>query len=105
MKRYPASLAQFSRRGVPYEMGDVLKQPDLARTLERIAEKGARGFYAGETAELIAKEMKANGGLITLEDLANYQIYRRPPLRGSYRGHEVLTVPPPSAGASCCSSA
>ena len=98
MKRYPASLAQFSRGGVPYEMGDVLKQPDLARTLERIAEKGALGFYAGETAELIAKEMKANGGLITLDDLRNYQIYRRPPLRGSYRGHEVLTVAPPSSG-------
>jgi gamma-glutamyltranspeptidase/glutathione hydrolase len=98
MKLHPASLAQFSRGGVPYEMGDVLKQPDLARTLERIAEKGAKGFYLGETAELIAKEMQANGGLVSVEDLRSYQIYRRPPLRGSYRGHEVLTVPPPSAG-------
>jgi gamma-glutamyltranspeptidase/glutathione hydrolase len=98
MKRYPASLAQFSRQGVPYEMGDVLQQPDLARTLERIAEKGARGFYDGETAELIEKEMKANGGLITREDLRQYTIYRRPPLRGTYRGVEILTVPPPSAG-------
>ncbi|HYN00803.1 MAG TPA: gamma-glutamyltransferase [Vicinamibacteria bacterium] len=98
MKRYPASLAQFSRQGVPYEMGDVLQQPDLARTLERIAEKGARGFYDGETAELIEKEMKARGGLITREDLRHYTIYRRPPLRGTYRGVEILTVPPPSAG-------
>ena len=98
MKRYPASLAQFSRQGVPYEMGDLLQQPDLARTLERIAEKGARGFYDGETAELIEKEMKARGGLITREDLRQYTIYRRPPLRGTYRGLEVLTVPPPSAG-------
>jgi len=98
MKRYPASIAQFSRQGVPYEMGDVLQQPDLARTLERIAEKGARGFYEGETAGLVEKEMKANGGLITREDLRQYTIYRRPPLRGTYRGHEVLTVPPPSAG-------
>jgi gamma-glutamyltranspeptidase/glutathione hydrolase len=98
MKPYPASLAQFSRDGVPYEAGDLLKQPDLARTLERIAEKGAKGFYTGETAELLAKEMRANGGLITKEDLASYQIYRRPPLRGSYRGHEVLTVPLPSGG-------
>jgi gamma-glutamyltranspeptidase/glutathione hydrolase len=98
MKRYPASLAQFSRDGVPYEMGDVLKQPDLARTLERIAEKGARGFYEGETAELIEKEMKANGGLITREDLRSYTIFRRPPLRTTYRGDEVLTVPPPSGG-------
>jgi gamma-glutamyltranspeptidase/glutathione hydrolase len=98
MKRYPASLAQFSRQGVPYEMGDVLQQPDLAKTLERIAEKGARGFYDGETAELIEKEMKARGGLITREDLRRYTVYRRPPLRGTYRGIEILTVPPPSAG-------
>jgi gamma-glutamyltranspeptidase/glutathione hydrolase len=98
MKRYPASLAQFSRQGVPYEMGDVLQQPDLAKTLERIAEKGARGFYDGETAELIEKEMKARGGLITREDLRRYTIYRRPPLRGTYRGAEIFTVPPPSAG-------
>jgi gamma-glutamyltranspeptidase / glutathione hydrolase len=98
MKRYPASIAQFSRQGVPYEMGDVLRQPDLARTLERIAEKGARGFYDGETAELIEKEMKASGGLVTRDDLRQYSIYRRPPLRGTYRGVEVLTVPPPSAG-------
>jgi gamma-glutamyltranspeptidase / glutathione hydrolase len=98
MKPYPASLAQFSRQGVPYEMGDLLQQPDLARTLERIAEKGARGFYEGETAELVEKEMKASGGLITREDLRQYAIYRRPPLRGTYRGSEVLTVPPPSGG-------
>jgi gamma-glutamyltranspeptidase/glutathione hydrolase len=98
MKRYPASLAQFSRQGVPYEMGDLLQQPDLARTLERIAEKQTKGFYDGETAELIEKEMKARGGLVTREDLRNYTIYRRNPLRGTYRGDEILTVPPPSAG-------
>jgi gamma-glutamyltranspeptidase/glutathione hydrolase len=98
MKRYPASIAQFSRQGVPYEMGDLFQQPDLAKTLERIAEKQARGFYEGETAELIKKEMKARGGLVTREDLQSYTIYRRNPLWGSYRGDEVLTVPPPSAG-------
>ena len=98
LKRYPASLAQFSRGGVPYEMGDLLKQEDLARTLERIAEKGSRGFYEGETALLIEKEMKARGGLITREDLKRYTIYRRPPIRGTYRGYEVLTAPPPSSG-------
>ena len=97
-KAHPASLAQFSRGGVPYEMGDVLKQEDLAKTLERIAEKGARGFYEGETAELVEKEMKARGGLITREDLKRYTVYRRPPLVGRYRGDEILTVPPPSAG-------
>jgi gamma-glutamyltranspeptidase/glutathione hydrolase len=98
LKRYPASLAQFSHAGVPYEMGDLLKQEDLARTLERIAEKGSRGFYEGETALLIEKEMKARGGLITRADLKSYTIYRRPPIRGTYRGYEVLTAPPPSSG-------
>ncbi|HEX9188829.1 MAG TPA: gamma-glutamyltransferase, partial [Vicinamibacteria bacterium] len=98
MRRYPASLAQFSRQGVPYEAGDLLQQPDLAKTLERIAEKGALGFYEGETAALIVKEMRARGGLVTREDLARYTVYRRPPLRGTYRGAEILTVPPPSSG-------
>jgi len=98
MKRYPASLAQFSRGGVPYEAGDILKQPDLARTLERIAEKLSKGFYQGETAELIVREMQANGGLVTLDDLSRYDVYRRTPLVGTYRGHEVITVPPPSSG-------
>jgi gamma-glutamyltranspeptidase/glutathione hydrolase len=94
LKRYPASLAQFSRAGVPYEMGDLLKQEDLAKTLERIAEKGARGFYEGETALLIEKEMKARGGLITRQDLKDYTIYRRR-RRGSYPA-TVLTPPPPA---------
>jgi gamma-glutamyltranspeptidase/glutathione hydrolase len=98
MKRYPASIAQFSRQGVPYEMGDLFQQPDLAKTLGRIAEKQAKGFYEGETAELIEREMKARGGLVTREDLRQYTFYRRQPLRGTYRGDEVLTVPPPSAG-------
>jgi gamma-glutamyltranspeptidase/glutathione hydrolase len=101
MKAYPASIAQFSRGGVPYETGDLLKQQDLARTLERIAESGIRGFYEGETATLIEREMKARGGLVTREDLKNYTVYRRPVLRGTYRGHEVLTVPPPSSGGTC----
>jgi gamma-glutamyltranspeptidase/glutathione hydrolase len=98
MKKYPASVAQFSREGVPYEAGDVLKQPDLARTLERIASGGPAGFYEGETADLIAKEMKANGGLITRDDLAAYRPRRREPVRGTYRGYEVLSMPPISSG-------
>jgi gamma-glutamyltranspeptidase/glutathione hydrolase len=98
MKRYPASIAQFSREGTPYEMGDLLKQPDLARTLERIAERFSKGFYQGETAQLIVNEMQAHGGLITLDDLRTYAVYRRPPLVGTYRGYQVLTVPPPSSG-------
>ena len=98
MKPYPASVAQFSKRGVPYEAGEILKQPDLARTLQRIALQGPDGFYRGETAALLEKEMKANGGLITREDLANYQARKRPPIRGSYRGYDVLSMPPPSSG-------
>ena len=98
MRRYPASLAQFSRAGVAYEMGDLLQQEELAKTLERIAQKGARGFYEGETALLIEKEMKARGGLITRDDLKRYTVYRRPVLRGTYRGYEVLAPPPPSSG-------
>jgi gamma-glutamyltranspeptidase/glutathione hydrolase len=101
MQAYPASLAQFSRQGVPYEMGDVLKQEDLAKTLTRIAESGSAGFYEGETAALIEREMKARGGLITREDLKRYTVYRRPALRGTYRDYEVLTVPPPSSGGTC----
>jgi gamma-glutamyltranspeptidase/glutathione hydrolase len=95
---YQASVAQFSRQGVPYEMGDRLRQPDLARTLERIAVKGPEDFYRGQTADLIVREMKRGGGLIAHEDLARYAAKRREVLRGSYRGYEVLTVPPPSSG-------
>ena len=98
MKKYPASVAVFSRAGTPYEMGDTFKQPDLARTLERIAESGPAGFYEGETARLIEKEMKAGGGLITREDLKAYQPKRREVLRGTYRGYEVLAMPPVSSG-------
>ncbi|MFZ9745419.1 MAG: gamma-glutamyltransferase [Opitutaceae bacterium] len=97
-KRYPASLAQFSKDGVPYEAGDILRQPDLARTLERIAEQGPVGFYAGETAELIEREMRANDGLITRADLRAYQPRKREVVRGTYRGHQILGMPPPSSG-------
>ncbi|HSK10987.1 MAG TPA: gamma-glutamyltransferase [Vicinamibacterales bacterium] len=98
MKAYPASVAQFSKNGVPYEPGDVLKQPDLARTLQRIADQGPAGFYEGETAALIEKEMAANGGLITRDDLKAYQAKRRAPITGTYRGFEILSMPPISSG-------
>ena len=91
-------MAQFSRSGVPYEMGETLKQPDLARTLIRISENGPDGFYKGETAELIEKEMMANGGLITVQDLANYRVHKRTPIRGAYRGYDIISMPPPSSG-------
>jgi gamma-glutamyltranspeptidase / glutathione hydrolase len=97
-KRYPASLAQFSKNGQPYAAGEIFKQPDLARTLERIANQGPAGFYEGETAALIEKEMKANGGLITREDLKTYQAKQRAPIRGTYRGYDIIGMPPPSSG-------
>jgi gamma-glutamyltranspeptidase/glutathione hydrolase len=79
-------------------MGDILHQPDLAETLERIAKKGPKGFYEGKTARLIEKEMERGGGLITREDLKVYRAMRRRPLRGQYEGLEILTMPPPSSG-------
>ncbi|MEM7385295.1 MAG: gamma-glutamyltransferase [Verrucomicrobiota bacterium] len=98
MKAYPASIVAFSKGGEPYQPGDVLRQPDLALTLKRIAEKGPEGFYAGETARLFALEMEKNGGLITEADLALYKAVKRSPVRGTYRGYEVLGMAPPSSG-------
>jgi gamma-glutamyltranspeptidase / glutathione hydrolase len=98
MRPYPASIAQFAKNGAPYQAGDMLKQPDLARTLQRIAAQGPDGFYKGETADLVEREMKAHGGLIMRPDLAAYQAKRRTPVRGSYRGYEVLSMPPISSG-------
>ena len=97
-RKYPASLAQFSKNGVTYKAGEILKQPDLAKSLQRIADKGPAGFYEGETAELIEKEMKANGGLITRDDLKKYVAKERAPLKGTYRGYEVIGMAPPSSG-------
>jgi len=95
---YPASLAQFTKNGEPYEPGELLKQPDLARSLTRIAEQGPAGFYAGETAALLEKEMVAHGGLITGADLLAYRAKKRAVVTGTYRGYEVIGMPPPSSG-------
>ena len=98
LRRHPASLAQFTRNGVPYEPGDTLRQRDLARTLSRIAAQGPAGFYEGETARLIDAEMQAHGGLITRADLKAYAAVERAPLRGTYRGYDILGMPPVSSG-------
>jgi len=98
MQRYPASVQAFSKNGVPYEAGEIWRQPDLARTLARIRDQGRDGFYKGETARLLAEEMRRGGGLITEEDLALYEAKERTPIRGSYRGYEVISMPPPSSG-------
>ena len=95
---YPATFAQFSRDGEPYAPGDILVQTDLAATLQRIRDRGRDGFYAGETARLLAEEMERGGGWITEEDLARYRAVEREPVRGTYRGHDVISMAPPSSG-------
>ncbi len=95
---YPATHAQFSKDGEPYQAGEVLVQADLAATLERIRDEGRDGFYAGTTARLIAEEMERGGGWITEEDLARYQAREREPVRGTYRGYDIISMPPPSSG-------
>ncbi|MBT8084213.1 MAG: gamma-glutamyltransferase [Woeseia sp.] len=97
--RYPSSAKVFLKKdGSLYEPGDTWKQPDLAKTLRRIQKDGRDGFYKGKTAELIADFMANNGGIITLEDLARYEAIEREPIRGTYRGHEIVSMPPPSSG-------
>lgn len=90
--------AYYKPDGSLYRAGEVMKQPDLAWTLGQIAKRGADGFYKGPVAEKFAADMKANGGIITLQDLAEYRAVERKPLRGTYRGMEVVTAPPASAG-------
>jgi gamma-glutamyltranspeptidase/glutathione hydrolase len=97
-ERYPATVAAFSRDGEPYAAGEELRQPELARTLERIRDQGADGFYRGETARLLVEEMERGGGLITLEDLERYQARERTPITVDYRGWTVTSMPPPSSG-------
>lgn len=98
LAKYEDSKRIFLNGGKFYEEGDLFRQPDLAQTLGRMQALGAREFYTGKTAQLIAADMKAHNGLITLADLKNYQAKDRTPLRGSYRGYEVITMPPPSSG-------
>ncbi len=97
-KKYPSTYKVFTKNGIPYEEGDVFKQPDLAHTLELIRDKGADGFYKGKVADLIVKQMKEMNGLITYEDLENYNPVERNPVTGNYRGYEIVSMPPPSSG-------
>ena len=96
-RKHAPTLAQFSRKGAALRAGDRLVQPQLARTLARLS-KDWTDFYRGETARLVVRDMKANGGLITAADLRAYKPVRREPLRGTYRGYELLASPPPSSG-------
>ena len=102
LEKFPVSKRIFLNNGKPYKVGDTLRQPELAATLQRIAANGATEFYRGETARTLVADMQANGGLITAEDLANYQPKVREVLRAHYQldGHrwDVLSSPPPSSG-------
>ena len=92
----------FLNDGKMFQVGDTLRQPELAATLKRIAKNGPDEFYKGETAQMLVREMTALGGLITLDDLAHYQPKIREVLRASYdldcHKWEVLSSPPPSSG-------
>ena len=99
LAQFPASAAQFlPRDGQPPLEGDTLHQPDLERTLRRIQELGPDGFYRGATADLIVAEMARGGGIISHEDLAAYEAVWRDPISFTYRGHTVISMPPPSSG-------
>jgi gamma-glutamyltranspeptidase / glutathione hydrolase len=95
---YEASRAAFSRNGAAYAAGETFRQPDLARTLARIRDGRSDGFYRGETARLLVQEMERGGGIITAEDLELYQARERTPITGTYRGYDVVSMPPPSSG-------
>ena len=96
-KYNPGSPPAFVRTAT-WQPGDTLKQPELAATLQRIQDQGRAGFYQGRTAELLLTQMKQGGGLVAQADLDAYQPKWREPLRGQYRGYEVITMPPPSSG-------
>ena len=95
---FRSSKKAFSKNGKPYAEGELFRQKDLAATLKRIRDKGRDGFYTGKTAQLIVAEMKRGGGLITLHDLEEYASVIRDPVRGTYRGYEIISSGPPSSG-------
>jgi gamma-glutamyltranspeptidase/glutathione hydrolase len=98
LSRFPASAATFLPQGAPPVLGSTFRQPELAETLRRIRADGADGFYRGRTAELLVEEMKRGGGLISKEDLEQYDARWREPVRFGYRGYTVLSMPPSSSG-------
>ena len=98
LARFPASAAVFLPGGSAPAVGTRFRQPDLARTLQAIADEGAAGFYAGWVADSIAAEMERGGGLITRRDLADYEAVWREPIELDYRGWRIISMPPPSSG-------
>ena len=97
LAQFPESHHIFQRDGNYYQAGEVFRQPDLARTLQRIADK-PDDFYHGSLARELAAAMQKRGSLITADDLAQYEVKERQPIRGTYRGYEIISAPPPSSG-------
>lgn len=98
MEEFEESRRIFLKGGACWEPGERLVQPELAAVLKRIAREGAKDFYEGETARILAEESAKGGGLITLADLLGYRAVERAPLKGAYKGFDILTAPPPSSG-------
>ncbi len=98
LERFPESRRIYLRDGNPYQAGEKFVQPELARSLELIAKNGPREFYEGRVAALIAKDMAAHDGTITLDDLKTYRAVIRRPVEGEYRGYKIYSMPLPSSG-------
>ncbi len=98
LSQYPETKRIYLNDGKFYNEGDLFRQPDLAATFSRLQKGGPNEFYQGETARLIVADMKRNNGLMTMADLNGYVAKQREPLRGNYRGYEVISMPPPSSG-------
>lgn len=99
LQHFPDTAAVFLHKdNSPYQIGECLKQPDLAATLRLLAEQGHDGFYKGRVAQQLVKAIRAAGGIWTLDDLAKYEIKIREPLQGAYHNMLIITAPPPSAG-------
>ena len=90
--------AYYKKYKVPYKVGEVMKLPDLAWSLKELKQYGPSAFYQGEIAKKIVAEMERNGGLITLKDLGNYKVKERVPIKGTYKGYEIVSMPPSSSG-------
>jgi len=98
LSKYPETTRIYLKNGKLYNEGDVFIQPDLGATFGRLQQGGPNEFYEGQTARLIADDMQRHNGLITMEDMRGYTAKEREPLRGNYRGYEVISMPPPSSG-------
>jgi gamma-glutamyltranspeptidase/glutathione hydrolase len=98
LEKYPETKRIYLKGGKFYNEGEIFRQPELAATFARLQRSGPNEFYEGETARLIVADMKRHNGLMTMDDLRGYVAKERTPLRGSYRGHEIISMPPPSSG-------